>query len=140
MSLWTSITRAVRGLLPAAASIALPGIGGAAVGAVLGASRRSAGAGAPHFAPRRSNLPVPGARGAIERFLPGGKTGYVSRGRYHPGKLSGQNIPNGYHEAMDHKTGQIYLTKNRRRRGITARDLSNFRRVHRLLKRYGKLK
>lgn len=48
------------------------------------------------------------------------------------GKLSGNPIPVGYQEKMS-QSGVIYLAKATRRRGVSARDLRSFRRVHRLI-------
>lgn len=48
------------------------------------------------------------------------------------GRLTGNMIPAGYVEKMSN-TGVIYLAKQRRRRGISARDLSSFYRVNRLV-------
>jgi len=53
------------------------------------------------------------------------------------GKLTGNMIPVGYQERMS-SSGVIYLAKAKRRRGITARDLSAYRRVDRLISRYHK--
>ena len=141
MSLWTSLTGIFRKALPAVAGIALPGVGGVVAGGLIsGAQSHASGARgtAPHWSPRRSNLPVPGVSGAIERFLPGGKTGYTSRGAFHVGKLSGGNVPRGFYEKMDPKTGQIYWSKRRRRRGISGRDIATYRRVDRFLQHAAK--
>jgi hypothetical protein len=48
------------------------------------------------------------------------------------GRLTGNAIPAGFQERMS-KNGQVYLAKQTRRRGISGRDLSAFRRVSRLL-------
>lgn len=50
------------------------------------------------------------------------------------GKLTGNMIPRGYIERMS-PAGVIYLAKAKHRRGITARDLSAYRRVDRLVHR-----
>lgn len=49
-----------------------------------------------------------------------------------PGRLTGNMIPRGYVERMS-PTGVIYLGKQKRRRGISARDISSFYRVNRLV-------
>jgi hypothetical protein len=146
MSLFSSIGKAISrgaksiGLTKnaglAIASVALPGIGGLAASAL--ASRSSSPARLTSTAPAtttQGNIPIPGQ--ALERLLPGGETGFASRKKFKPGKLTGQPIPHGYHEKMSNQ-GVIYLVKSRRRRGITARDLQTFRRVHRTIKTYGK--
>lgn len=48
------------------------------------------------------------------------------------GRLTGNLIPRGYIERMS-PSGVIYLAKQKRRRGITARDISSFYRVNRLV-------
>jgi len=48
------------------------------------------------------------------------------------GRLTGNMIPAGYVEKMS-PTGVIYLGKQRRRRGISARDIGAFYRVNRLV-------
>lgn len=48
------------------------------------------------------------------------------------GRLTGNYIPRGYVERMS-STGVVYLAKQRRRRGISARDISSFYRVNRLV-------
>lgn len=48
------------------------------------------------------------------------------------GRLTGNAIPAGFQERMS-KNGVIYLAKSSRRRGISGRDLSAFRRVSTLL-------
>lgn len=48
------------------------------------------------------------------------------------GRLTGNYIPAGYVEKMS-PTGVIYLGKQRRRRGLSARDISAFYRVNRLV-------
>jgi len=50
------------------------------------------------------------------------------------GKLTGNAIPVGYMERMS-PSGVVYLARQKRRRGITARDLSAYRRVDRLVHR-----
>ena len=52
--------------------------------------------------------------------------------RMKQGRLTGNFIPAGYVEKMS-PSGVIYLAKQRRRRGISARDLSSFYRVNRLV-------
>lgn len=145
MSLWTSLTKVFRKALPAVASVALPGAGGALVGG-LSALASSGGGSSPARLPATTtapaqrtmpNIPAPGINAAISRVLPGGQTGYLSRGKFHTGKLSGQPVRNGFREKMS-PHGVIYLVKNRRRRGITAKDLATFRRVHKTLKTYSK--
>lgn len=49
-----------------------------------------------------------------------------------PGRLTGNMIPRGYVEKMS-PSGVIYLAKQRRRRGLSARDISSFYRVNRLV-------
>lgn len=140
MSLWSSITKLARKALP----FLLPGVGGVALG-VASSLIPSGGSKAPVLprsiappvGPGRQNIPIPGQ--ALERFLPGGKTGFASAGKFKVGKLSGNPIPHGYTERMS-KQGVIYLSKIRRRRGISGRDLQTYRRVHRTLKRYAKIK
>ena len=63
-----------------------------------------------------------------------GLPGVGGRGatRMKVGKLTGNFIPAGYVEKMS-PSGVIYLAKQRRRRGISARDLSSFYRVNRLV-------
>jgi len=68
------------------------------------------------------------ASGAIAGSGMGGVT------RMKRGKLTGNAIPAGYVERMS-PSGVIYLAKQKRRRGITARDLSAYRRVDRLVHR-----
>lgn len=48
------------------------------------------------------------------------------------GRLTGNIIPRGYIERMS-PSGVIYLAKQKRRRGISARDISSFYRVNRLV-------
>jgi len=62
----------------------------------------------------------------------GGAGGGISRMKR--GKLTGNAIPTGYVERMS-PSGVIYLARAKRRRGITARDLSSYRRVDRLVHR-----
>lgn len=129
----------IKKALPAVASVALPGVGGVLVGGALEAGVSSTSpARITSSAPRSTtvpNIPIPGQ--GLERILPGGETGYASRSKFKVGKLSGNPIPHGYHEKMSPQ-GMIYLVKSRRRRGITARDLQTYRRVHRTLKTYSK--
>lgn len=76
------------------------------------------GAGAVAGISQQMGLPgVGGARGAT---------------KMKQGRLSGNWIPTGYVEKMS-SSGVIYLAKQRRRRGITARDISSFYRVNRLV-------
>lgn len=135
MSLWSSITKIARKALP----FILPGVGGVAVGVaanlIPSKSPTLPRSIAPPVGPGMANIPIPGQ--ALERFLPGGQTGFASARKFKVGKLSGNPIPHGYSEKMS-KQGVIYLSKHRRRRGISARDLQNYRRVHRLFKTYGK--
>ena len=77
------------------------------------------GAGAMAGISQQMGLPGMGARGATRMKL---------------GRLSGNYIPAGYVEKMSN-TGVIYLAKQRRRRGISARDISAFYRVNRLVAR-----
>jgi len=136
MSLWTSLTKIARGAIGKVLPFAIPGVGGIVAGGIASSMtqdpRRSS---APRTGPGRPNIPIPGQ--GLERFLPGGKTGYASASKFKLGKLSGNMIPHGYVERMS-KQGVIYLTKVRRRRGITGRDLQTYRRVHRTLKTYAK--
>lgn len=105
----------------------LPTLGGIQTGGGIGGSptpgglMRQLGAAAGAFA--QGGIPgltramgVPGARGAT---------------RMKTGRLTGNMIPAGYVEKMS-SSGVIYLAKQRRRRGISARDLSSFYRVNRL--------
>jgi len=134
----------IKKALPAVASIATGGVGGVLIGAgaeLLGGGGSGSGmmnvqSTAPQYS-STANLPEPGMGGTLARLLPGGDTGYLSRGKYKAGKLSGQPIPHGFHEKMSPQ-GTIYLVKARRRRGITYRDLATYRRVHRTLKTYAK--
>jgi hypothetical protein len=65
-------------------SAVLPGPAGAIAG-LIGGGGRAPQVGAmgliPTFGP---NIPVPGVKGAIQRFLPGGASGYYSRRRMNP--------------------------------------------------------
>jgi hypothetical protein len=136
MSLWSSITKIARKALP----FLLPGVGGAAVGIAGLVSSQSKSpvlprSIAPPVGPGMANIPIPGQ--ALERFLPGGQTGFASARKFKAGRLSGNPIPHGYTERMS-KQGVIYLSKTRRRRGISARDLQTYRRVHRVIKTYAK--
>ncbi|MFV2082062.1 MAG: hypothetical protein ACC669_09350 [bacterium] len=136
MSLWTSITKFARGAITKALPFVVPGVGGVAAGALAsGLTQDPRRSSAPKTGPGRPNIPIPGQ--GLERLLPGGKTGYASAGKFKLGKLSGNMIPHGYVERMS-KAGVIYLTKIRRRRGISGRDLQTYRRVHRVLKTYSK--
>lgn len=69
--------------------------------------------------------------GAIAGGVPG--TGGIRKMKR--GRLTGNAIPVGFQERMS-KQGVIYLAKATRRRGITGRDLSAFRRVSRLISSY----
>lgn len=115
------------------ASIALPGIGGMVAGQFIG-SASAGGSGASALMPSAPksteimNIPVPGIGGAAQRILPGGATGYYSRGTTKLGKMSGNPIPRGFYEFMTPE-GIIILRKQYRRRGITARDMATTKRV-----------
>jgi len=93
--------------------------------------------------PIRQNLTLPTANSPISTQVgsmmtnmalnaAGIRTG--GRGRMKVGRLSGNAIPAGYYEKMSAQ-GVIYLAKGGRRRGLSARDLSAYRRVDRLLHR-----
>lgn len=75
--------------------------------------------------------------GAMLGFGPAGgrMPGAPGQVRMKRGRLTGNAIPAGYQERMS-KQGVIYLGKATRRRGISGRDLSAFRRVSRLLSHY----
>lgn len=66
---------------------------------------------------QQAGIPGAGGRGATRMKL---------------GRLTGNYIPAGYVEKMS-STGVVYLAKQRRRRGISARDISAFYRVNRLV-------
>lgn len=106
----------------------LPTIGGPMTGGGLsnapapGGLMRSLGAAAGQFAQGGMQAlgiaaGVPGARGATKMKV---------------GRLTGNYIPAGYVEKMS-PTGVVYLGKQRRRRGLSARDISAFYRVNRLV-------
>ena len=77
------------------------------------------------------------AGGMTRNYLTGTVTGGAGVRKMHRGKLTGNAIPAGYVEKMS-PAGVIYLGKRSRRRGISARDLSSFRRVERLVRRYSR--
>ena len=80
-----------------------------------------------------TGAPSPGAPGGFLQGLVQGATRTLTRGGGTKiGKLTGNTIPRGFVEKMS-QAGVIYLAKHRRRRGITARDISSFYRVHRLV-------
>jgi len=71
----------------------------------------------------------------IGQLLSGAVPGMVGARKMKRGRLTGNAIPAGYVERMSN-AGVVYLAKSSRRRGISARDLSAFRRVDRLIHRY----
>ena len=85
----------------------------------LGQGLGQLGAGAIQGISQQMGIPTPGvgARGATRMKM---------------GKLTGNYIPAGYVEKMS-PSGVVYLAKQRRRRGISARDISAFYRVNRLV-------
>lgn len=113
------------------ASIALPGLGGIVAGGLMSSPSPASGSALMPSAPRSTeimNIPVPGISGVAQRVLPGGATGYYSRGTTKLGKMSGNPIPRGFYEFMTPE-GIIILRKQYRRRGITARDMATTKRV-----------
>lgn len=143
------------GLIPGVGGTIASGIAGA-VGTGRGAPATTAGSagggllqtlptlGGPQTGGGLGNAPAPGglmrslgaaagqfAQGGMAALgmAPGGARGAT---RMKIGRLSGNYIPAGYVEKMSN-TGVIYLGKQRRRRGLSARDISAFYRVNRLV-------
>jgi len=125
----------------------LPATAGTAAGGVM--QSLSSGGTAPYRLP--SNLPATigtptgaPAPGGLMRSIgqglgtlaSGALAGATGRGfsKTKIGKLTGNMIPAGYVERMS-PSGVVYLARQKRRRGITARDLSAYRRVDRLVHR-----
>jgi len=146
----STVFSSVTGKLGAPASTlgaSLPATAGTQAGGLM--QSLSSGGVAPYRLP--SSLPVPigtatgaPAPGGLMRSIGAGLGSLASgaigaatgRGisRTKVGKLSGNMIPAGYVERMS-PSGVIYLARQKRRRGITARDLSAYRRVDRLVHR-----
>lgn len=133
-SAFKSVGRFVKKNIGTIASVALPGLGGMVAGAAVsggGGGRIRKSSKLMPTAPKSReimNIPVPGIGGATQRLLPGGATGYYSRGTTKLGKMSGNPIPRGFYEFMTPE-GIIILRKQYRRRGITARDITTTKRV-----------
>ncbi len=153
----------IGGFLKGAAGVIAPVLGevfggpvGGALGTALGGavSARGGGGGGgvpmaftgpaygtglpPAGRPQPPGLPGGGSPGGMGGFAQGLARGMGARGgarRMKVGRLSGAYIPAGFQEKMS-PSGQIYLTRVSRGRGISARDLRSFRKVDRLIHRY----
>lgn len=152
MSLFSSIGKTLGRIAKVAAPVVGAVIGGPA-GAVL--SSGLVGGGSP------SRAPAPRAAAAVPttRAVPGGGIGGMSipgmgsmninqmlgavgigagGPRMKTGKLTGNPIPYGMQEKMDPKTGQVYLGKVHRSRGLSSKDIRVARRVVRTMRTFDK--
>ena len=144
MSLLKSIgkifTGAVKTLAPLAPIIG--GMLGGPPGALLGTAIGGVAGGQARTLPSMPSVMPGGAPLGLPQ-LPGmagltgqlGLPGFAGAAKTKRGRLTGAAIPRGFQERMS-KSGMVYLAKMGRRRGLTSRDISTFRRVDRLLHRY----
>jgi len=139
MSWLSSAFKSITSIAKVAAPI-IGGIVGGPVGAAIGGIAGGAVGGAaprlPSVMPGGAPLGLPQLPG-LAGIAPGQLKlpGFTQGARTKAGRLTGQQIPRGFVERMS-KTGVVYLSKLGRRRGLSGRDLSNFRRVSRILSRY----
>lgn len=154
MSLFSSIAKVVSSVAKPIITVGKNLLGGA-VGAFT--SALGGGAPAPTVISPTPTLPIPSQMvrtlPPIPATMPGGAPlstqigQFLGQGiaqvagvrgpgvaRMKRGRITGNMIPAGFVERMS-KTGVVYLGKSGRRRGISGRDLSTWRRVERVVSR-----